>query len=241
MRMRRRRVVLLYHAVGGGVWAIDEKAFVQQMELIADETRAISLVQALGTDVERPLEVALTFDDGYASVFSRAFPILKSLGLTATVFLNTGLVGLKQRTLSDSQAGHYPGEEFLLWSEVDALLDAGWMMGSHGAHHLDHSREPASVVKRELSESKNRLEEILPGSCLYFAYTWGRHTPELRRLVAEAGYHWGLAGAHGPVRQSSDPFAIPRINVDRTYTLDDLKAVLRGDWDYLRFIQAWRA
>jgi peptidoglycan/xylan/chitin deacetylase (PgdA/CDA1 family) len=231
----------MYHAVGDGEWAIQEKAFARQMEWIAREARPLSLVQALGTDVERPLEVALTFDDGYASVFAHGFPILKSLGLTASMFLNTGLVGLKQRTPSDPQAGHYPGEEFLLWSEVDALLDAGWVMGSHGEHHLDHSREPVSVVRRELSGSKKRLEEILPGPCLYFAYTWGRHTPQLRRLVAEAGYRWGLAGVHGPVRPSGDPFAVPRINIDQTYTLDDLRAVLRGDWDYLRFLQAWRA
>lgn len=239
--LAQRRVLLLYHAVGDGPWAIAEKTFARQMELVAREARPLSLVQALGTEIERPLEIAVTFDDGYASVFAHAFPILRSLGLTASVFLNTGLIGSKQRTRSDPQAGHYPDEEFLVWSEVDALLDAGWVIGSHGEHHLDHSREPESVVRRELSDSKKRLEQILPGACLYFAYTWGRHTPELRRLVAEAGYHWGLGGSHGAVRPSVNPFAIPRINIDRAYSLDDVKAAVRGDWDYLRFLQAWRA
>jgi peptidoglycan/xylan/chitin deacetylase (PgdA/CDA1 family) len=123
---------------------------------------------------------------------------------------------------------------------VDSLLDAGWVMGSHGEHHLDHSREPDSIVRSELTESKRRLEEFIPGACLYFAYTWGHHTPRLRRLVAEAGYRWGLATMHGPIRPADDSFAVPRINIDRTYSLDDVRAVLRGDWDYLRFLQAWR-
>jgi peptidoglycan/xylan/chitin deacetylase (PgdA/CDA1 family) len=232
---------MLYHAVGGSEWAIGQDAFARQMEFIARETRPLSLVQALATEVEHPLEVALTFDDGYASVFAHAFPVLRSLGLTAALFLNTGLIGQKQRTQSDPRAGHYPGEEFLLWSEVDTLLDAGWVVGSHGETHLDHSREPDSVVKRELAESKRRLEDILPGSCLYFAYTWGRNTPRLRGLVAEAGYRWGLGGSHGAIHSSNDPFSIPRINVDSGYSLDDVKAVLRGDWDYLRFLHAWRA
>ena len=238
--LARRRAILLYHAVGDGPWALEEKAFARQMEFIARETRPLSLVQALGTDIDRPLEVAVTFDDGYASVFAHAFPILRSMGLTASVFVNTGLIGSKERTQSDPQAGHYPGEEFLLWSELDALLDAGWVIGSHGEHHLDHSREPDPVVRRELTQSKRRLEEILPGACLYFAYTWGRHTHRLRRLVAEAGYHWGLGGAHGAVHPSGDPLATPRINIDRSYTLDDVKAAVRGDWDYLRFLQTWR-
>jgi peptidoglycan/xylan/chitin deacetylase (PgdA/CDA1 family) len=231
---------LLYHAVGEGAWAINTREFARHMEFIARETRALSLVQALGTQVDRPLEVVVTFDDGYASVFTQAFPILKSLGLTASMFLNTSPIGVKERTRSDPREGHYPEEEFLLWSEVDALVDSGWVIGSHGEHHLDHSREPDTVVRRELRESKKRIEEVLPGSCLYFAYTWGRHTHRLRRLIAEAGYHWGLSGDHRAVRSSDDPFAIPRINIDHTYTLDDLKAVLRGDWDYLRFLQAWR-
>ena len=239
--LARRRVLLLYHAVGDGGWAIDEDSFARHMEFIAQETRPLSLVQALGTEIERPIEVALTFDDGSASVFARAFPILKSLGLTASVFLNTSLIGLKERTRSDPAAGHYPDEEFLLWSEVEALLDAGWVIGSHGATHLDHTREPDAIARRELEESKGQIERVLPGSCLYFAYTWGRHTPELRRLVAEIGYHWGLGGIHGPIRPAGDPFAVPRINIDRRYSFEDVKAVLRGDWDYLRFVQAWRA
>lgn len=236
-----RKVILLYHAVGAGEWAIPSDLFARQMEWIAGHARPISLVQALGTENEQRLEVAISFDDGYASVFEHARPVFASLGMTASLFVNTGLIGAGERVPSDPAVGHYPGEAFLLWRELDQLLDLGWVLGSHGETHLAHTHEPDAVVRRELRGSKKKLEEITPGPCRYFSYTWGRSTARLRALVAEAGYEWGFGGLHAPVRPGDDPYAIPRINIDRTYSFDDFKAILRGDWDYLRFIQSWRS
>ncbi len=236
----RRRLVLMYHAVGDGEWAIPREDFAKQMEWIAANSRPLSLVQALGTEVEKPLEIALTFDDGYASVHEHALPVLKSLGLTGTVFLNTAHVGDTEHQPSQPEAGHYPGEAFLLWREVDDLLDAGWSIGSHGDRHLDLTREPDFVVTEELSASKKKIEKISPGPCLHFAYTWGRHSRRLRELVEQAGYQWALAGVHEPVREDQAAYTVPRLNIDRSYSFDDFKAVMRGDWDYLRYIHAWR-
>ena len=210
------------------------------MDVVARETAPLSLVQALGTRAERTLEVALTFDDGYACVRDHAFPILKSSGLTATVFLNTSHIGTTNRSRSEPASGHYPGQEFMSWQDVDALLDRGWVIGSHGARHLDLIQEEDDVVRHELLSSKHDIERVAPGPCLYFAYANGRSTRRIRRLVAEAGYKWGLSTIHGAVRPSDDNFAVPRINIDASYSIDDFRAILKGDWDYLRFIQTFR-
>jgi peptidoglycan/xylan/chitin deacetylase (PgdA/CDA1 family) len=38
--------------------------------------------------------LAVTFDDGYRSVFELAFPILRAAGMPATVFVPTALIGM---------------------------------------------------------------------------------------------------------------------------------------------------
>jgi peptidoglycan/xylan/chitin deacetylase (PgdA/CDA1 family) len=235
-----RRIVLLYHAVGSGEWSVSERDFAQQMDVVAREAVPMPLVQALGTRAATPLEVALTFDDGYACVRDRAFPILNSRGLTATTFLNTSHIGAIDRSRSDPASGHYRDQDFMSWKDVDALLERGWTIGSHGARHLDLIQEGDDVVRHELRSSKQDIERVIPGPCLYFAYAKGRSTRRIRRLVAEAGYQWGLSTIHGAVNPSDDAFAVPRINIDARYAIDDFRALLRGDWDYLKFIQKVR-
>jgi peptidoglycan/xylan/chitin deacetylase (PgdA/CDA1 family) len=235
-----RRIILLYHAIGSGRWATSERDFSCQMNFVATQATPLSLVQALGTKVDKDLEIAVTFDDGYATVKDRALPIMNALGLTATVFLNTSFIGTVGRTASDPAAGHYPDQEFMSWQDVDELLERGWIVGSHGARHLDLVRQSDATVREELLTSKRDIERISAGAYLYFAYTNGRSSARVRRLVAESGYRWGLSTIHGDVRADGEAFAVPRINIDARYSMDDFQAILKGDWDYLRFVQTWR-
>lgn len=238
-----RRQVLLYHAVEGGVWALTEKVFRTQMEWLAAEIQVLPLDPLLEGSGSAHSGVAITFDDGYACLVETALPILAELGLTATVYLNTGWIGDRERRPSDPSLGHYPGEQFMRWADVERLVLAGWTIGSHGVEHLDLTRMPAAVTDRELNTSRQTIESRLGLPGRHFSYTWGRHTPALRRRVAAAGYRHAAAGHHAPLSAGDDPLAFPRINIAQEYDLADFQAILRGDWDYLGWVQrarAWR-
>lgn len=230
---RPRKLVLLYHSLGTNPPAVAAANFRQQVAWLSRNAAITSLDSVMHSSGQNPLEAAITFDDGYASLHDQVAPILAEYGATATVYLNTGWIGESVRKVSDADLGHYPKEHFLTWDEVEELARAGWTIGSHGVEHLDLTRQDADAVARELAESKREIEFRLGQSCQHFAYTWGRFKPALQHAVRNAGYMSAVSGLHGPVTATSDHYALPRIDVRAEYELRDFIDVVRGHWDYL--------
>jgi peptidoglycan/xylan/chitin deacetylase (PgdA/CDA1 family) len=236
-----RKIVLLYHSVGDGPWAVSQKDFAAQMEWLQGAAKITSLAQLLGASAGAPIEVAITFDDGYASVRDAALPVLRGVGAVAAVFLNTGCIADgATRKPSDEGLGHYPRELFLSSDDVGALSAEGWTLGSHGVRHLDLTRTEETTTRAELSLSKSAVEGFTGAPCAYFSYTWGKYTSPLQRLVAQSGYRYAFAGRHAALTARVDPLAVPRINISKEYGLADFQAITYGDWDYLGLVQRLR-
>lgn len=72
-------------------------AFAWQMNYLKQRYNPISFrtwLNALdGKETLPPRPVIVTFDDGYDDNYFNAFPILKSLGMPATIFVSTGYIG----------------------------------------------------------------------------------------------------------------------------------------------------
>ncbi len=89
---------------------------------------------------------ALTFDDGHRSSLEMAEAMLEH-GVTGTFFLTSGYCRDKA--------------DFLKPDDIRALAAEGFDFGTHGATHRPLKFLPPGEVKRELSESKAWLEDIL--------------------------------------------------------------------------------
>ncbi|HWP23818.1 MAG TPA: polysaccharide deacetylase family protein [Candidatus Binatia bacterium] len=99
-RRARSAQILLYHRINDEsdrvFPAVPTRVFARQMEYVAENY----IVCSLGEMVERlrsndlpPNLLAITFDDGYRDNFTHAFPVLRRLGLPATIFLATDAIG----------------------------------------------------------------------------------------------------------------------------------------------------
>lgn len=236
-----RRIVLIYHAVGTGLDATREAAFALQLDWLLVNAKVMDLESLLLDEGGSGLRVALTFDDGYASVLQTAMPLMAKRGMTGTVYLNSDLISNSQRHLTDaSEERFYRNEAFLLWDEVVKLASLGWLIGAHGAAHLDLTQVDNKTSQREIVACKTSIEDRLSMPCRHFSYTWGRWNPAIRKEISASGFIWSASGHHGPLIPGFDPLAFPRIDIRRDYTIEDFIAVVKGDWDWLGLLCKWR-
>jgi peptidoglycan/xylan/chitin deacetylase (PgdA/CDA1 family) len=98
---RNQLTILMYHAIISKPltvhdWCfVDLSSFISQIQYLKKNFELLSLSDAVrrlkNGKISRPTAV-VTFDDGFQSNYDLAFPILREVGVPATIFLVTGLV-----------------------------------------------------------------------------------------------------------------------------------------------------
>lgn len=210
-----RPVALAYHAVTDG-WphplAISQARFRTQIQRLARRgLRGVPIAEA-ARNASRE-EIAITFDDGFASVATAAKPILDEVGWRATVFLVTDAVGADGPMLwLGGRAPAYETERHALdWDAVGELAEAGWEIGSHGRTHRLLSGLPDEELDEELAASRAAIEGH-GQACASISYPYGEVVDRVVRAAERAGYTTGsgLAGRFHP----GDRMRVPRVAVD---------------------------
>ncbi len=224
--------VLMYHEIGPhrpgsrlNRWRVLPGDFARQMELLARRgIRGVALRDFLDGRAERGKSAVLTFDDGYESVLTRALPLLKSYGFSATVFvLSKELGGV------NDWDGETPGDALLSPDGVRALHEAGIEIGSHGATHHALPELSDADLAAEVEGSKAALEVVTGAPVLSFCYPYGAFDDRSVAAVRAAGYRAATVIRGGIVRDLSDPFRLKRVAVRGTNTLLDFSlALTRG-------------
>ena len=97
--------------------------------------------------------VAITFDDGYISIYDTAFPMLQSYGFPFTLFLSTGPIDRQQ-------------QNFINWEQIKEMSSAGVIIANHMVEHpymlakgQDESElEWINRLEKELLKAELRIE-----------------------------------------------------------------------------------
>jgi peptidoglycan/xylan/chitin deacetylase (PgdA/CDA1 family) len=173
--------------------------------------------------------VALTFDDGYHSLYTHAQPILAQYGFAATLFLTTGAVG------QPSYDGEPPefacsaprGDRPLTWAELRALAGAGWAIEAHGCTHRSLAGLAPAELAQELSQSRADIARHVGHEAQYYAFPYGSYDRRTLRALAEAGYAAGLSVHTGPATPASDWRRLPRLEVTADCDLATFRQLVR--------------
>lgn len=225
---------------GPGMLSTRGAEFARHLDVVAGEGwHVVALpdaVAGLAAGTLPPHALALTFDDGYASVADVAWPLLRERGWPATLY---------------AVSGYLDGTSRFGWDRADdadtRLLDAqglrdvaadGLHVGSHAVSHRWLPHLDAAAVAREVRDSRTALEDVLGTPVLDFAYPMGGWNAAVRDAAAAAGYRSAVTVDRGRNAHRADPFALRRAFAPRGAA--DVARTLSGAYTFLRPLDRWR-
>lgn len=166
---------------------------------------------------EKP--VVITLDDGYLSNYTIAYPVLKTHGQKATIFVAPE-PDEHTRRLVEGVDG------FLSPEQMREMAENGISIQSHTLTHCILSEMDEPAVAHELQESRRRLAEITGRRVEHLAIPRAGYSRRVRRLVKEAGYKTACCNNKGASNGRSDPLALPRIVIERDMSVEDFARCL---------------
>jgi peptidoglycan/xylan/chitin deacetylase (PgdA/CDA1 family) len=183
-----------------GDYVLPTSLFAAQMRWLAASGRPVVPLAAVLDDTRPDGSVILTHDDGCETDATVAAPLLASLGFPATFFVSPERIGR-------------PG--YLSWDQLRLLARAGFAVGSHGLDHSLLGELSQAQLRRQLLESKSRLEQELGSSVDLLSLPGGSGGRRVLSAAREAGYRLTVGSRPGVVAGVPPPMVLPRIALRR--------------------------
>jgi peptidoglycan/xylan/chitin deacetylase (PgdA/CDA1 family) len=197
---------------------INTQKFRAQMQLIKDQGLSVISMSDFsawkqGKKAIPPRSVVITIDDGWSSVYTDAYPILKEFRYPFTVFLYTKYIDVQGRSMSLSM--------------IKEMQKNGATIGNHSMSHpypatvkSQLKKGPKSFtayLEREMGESKLHLEKAFHQKVTTYCYPGGFHTEEMFAMGQKYQYDHMFTVLPGKIKRNTDDRALPRYVILGTY------------------------
>jgi len=154
---------------------------------------------------------AITFDDGYISIYETAWPLLKEKGWPFTVFVNT-------------EPHDRNSPLFMSWDQLREIKAGGATIANHGVSHQYLLKRQAGQdeagwkawVAAEITDAEKRITAEIGDPVKLFAYPFGEYNNAVLEIANSLGYT-GFGQQSGPLATFSDLRALPRFPFGGTY------------------------
>lgn len=148
--------------------------------------------------------IGLTFDGGFRSFYTDAWPRLREAGLPFTLFIATD-------TIDDASDG------YMTWEQIHEIARGGATVGTQTASHRLMPLLGRDANDRDIARAMQRLEAELGQRPQVFAYPYGAMSRAARAAVEEAGLEAAF-GQHSGVLHPGSPFHfLPRFPMNEVH------------------------
>ena len=148
--------------------------------------------------------VGITIDDGFESIYTKAWPRFRKAQLPFTVFISTNSIDQNRSNR-------------LNWNQIREMRAAGVTFGAHTASHLHMVKASRNRNKLEIIKSNTRMTAELGEQPVIFAYPYGEASNEVYELISKSGYKYAFGQHSGAINRFSDKKYLPRFALNEQY------------------------
>ncbi|WP_133408103.1 polysaccharide deacetylase family protein [Parashewanella tropica] len=208
-------VILQYHHVSSdtpAITSVTPEQFAEQMQYLVDhEFNVVPLskvITALKKKQTLPNKtVAITFDDGYRTIYENARPILNEYDFPYTMFLASKPIeqGFKN---------------MMSWKQIQTIAKEGAEIMNHTYDHVhlirmrpnESQTQWLTRIKSNIEKNETIIKQYTGQNFKALAYPYGEYNTHIMRMLTEMGYvafgqHSGAAGVYSSLT------ALPRFPV----------------------------
>jgi peptidoglycan/xylan/chitin deacetylase (PgdA/CDA1 family) len=226
-------------------WSLPVDMFESHLRWLRDNgyttITAAELTEIMAGERKAPEKaVCITFDDGERSLLDYGLPLLQEYDMKATLFLVTGRVGQKWKSL-----------QMMNWGELAQLEASGHVSIESHSHDMHYkvktlnsgmepvhrywapegkSNAPSGRVLDDLRRSRAEIKRHLRKESVALAWPYGFGSHRLDELARMAGFTATFSLKPGSTRPEADsPWHIRRFTITARTTVGLLAEMVDGD------------
>jgi peptidoglycan/xylan/chitin deacetylase (PgdA/CDA1 family) len=204
--------VLVYHHVSDKTpksTSVSAEQFKQHLELIKSLKLTVVPLTTITDAIKNNQKVsndwvAITFDDGYKSVYDNALTLLQQYNYPFTVFVNPKMVGISKL--------------YLNWDELNVLAQNQGLIANHTMSHENLVQD--GLTDQQMIENIQLAESLIlknvNQSHKFLAYPYGEYDYKIKQDLKKMGFV-GFAQHSGAINETSNILALPRFPANGIY------------------------
>jgi peptidoglycan/xylan/chitin deacetylase (PgdA/CDA1 family) len=200
--------------------SVSEETFDRQMAYLKNNGYTVITLKQFDDFIEyrrRPprKSVLITIDDGWRTVRTIAYPILKKYGFTAVLFLYTDLIKSKSSSVA------------LSWDDVREMVESGVIEAeSHTVTHADLTKIPGDQTRKELADSQSIIRSRTGVTSTFLAYPYGNFNHNVVEGMQKSGYKAGFTVIRGENAFFNNTWSLNRSMVFSSEKIEDFTKLL---------------